>query len=155
MHNFITSSVAKRTLRNLSHFYVAVRGEGPRAAEAKIQGRNVQTHSDFDPECVSKPWFRKSLASLHYTLSLKVKVLPVLNHKSNSTFCSGLTLSPAQAYLRETVGFNLDHHNKANIARKWVAQIFWFPNEHKVMFILQCSWSSAWQHVSKNIRHLS
>ena len=41
MHNFITSSVAKRTLRNLSHFYVAVRGEGPRAAEAKIQGRNV------------------------------------------------------------------------------------------------------------------
>ena len=34
-------------------------------------------------------------------------------------------------YLRDTVGVVPDHHNKVNMATKWVTQSFWLPRTYK------------------------
>ena len=44
-----------------------------------------------------------------------------------------------QANLRDTAGSVPDHSIKANVARKQVTRIFWFPGTYKIMFTLFCS----------------
>lgn len=91
MHLFTSRLVAKiRTARNQAPSVMLCCLRGWHGQQKKWQRRNVCAHSDFEPDSVSKPWFRKSLLPLPFTLSLEVNVLPILNRKLNCNFWSGL-----------------------------------------------------------------
>lgn len=51
-----------------------------------------------------------------------------------------------QANLRAVLGSVSDHHTKANIAVKWVIQIFCFLMHRKVMYAIYCSQLSVQEH---------